>query len=121
MSTEAVAVARVASSAANNNLTLAKSAPGYLRGFKVNNNNAAVRYLKFVDAAATGDVTVGTTAVLDSTAIPGNAAGAGVVYNFPGAGVLFRTGICWYMVTEAADNGTTGISAGESSIAVFYS
>ena len=120
MSTEAVSVSR-AVSAANNNLTAAKSAPGYLRGVIVTNINAAVRYLKFVNAAATGDVTVGTTAVALTIPVPGNAAGAGVVYNFPGAGVLFRTGICWYMVTEAADNGTTGISASESIIQVFFS
>lgn len=120
MSTEIVAVSR-AVSAATNNLTLAKSAPGYLRGIIVTNINAAVRYLKFANAAATGDVTVGTTAVVLTVPVPGNAAGAGVVYNFPGMGLKFSTGICWYMVTEAADNGTTGISANESIIQVLYS
>lgn len=91
-----------------------------LTGFDVGNINAAVRYLKFWDAAAADDVTVGTTVPKLRYAIPGNAAGSGRARTFPGDGIKFDRGIVFALVTTLADSGSTGVSANEHDVDIYH-
>ncbi len=107
-------------STADTNKTLVKAGGTTLFGVLVDNRNAAARFLKFYDAAAAGDVAVGTTVPVLRIPIPGNTAGAGVAFTIPGGGHRFTSGMVYAMTTGAADTDTNGISASESHINVFY-
>ena len=108
-------------SAATTNITLVKAGNDVrLRGVCVSSINAAARYLKFFDLAATASLTLGTTVPDLTLIIPGAAAGAGIAYNFPDEGVPFRNGIVIATTTEITTAGTTAVSASEHSIQISY-
>ena len=107
-------------STADDNRTLIIGRAGTLRGLHVSNINAAVRYIKFWDAATAAAVTVGTTTPYLRFVIPGNAAGAGLDTILPMSGVEFTLGIVFALVTGAADSSSTGVSASEHVGNIYY-
>lgn len=92
-----------------------KGSAGQIYSITLQNINAAVRYVKFVDATA-ANTTVGTTAVKLTLGMP---ATSSVTHTFPN-GIAFANGITMYSVTELADNGTTGASANETVVNITY-
>ena len=104
-------------SAASTNATVVKNGAGQIYGIQVTSVNAAARYLKLYDKATTP--TVGSDTPVKTLVIPGNTAGAGFVIAWP-AGLVFSSGISFALTTEAADNGTTGVSASEHVVNIDY-
>ena len=104
-------------SAASTNSTNVKGSSGTLYGIQATNINAAVRYLKVYDKAAAP--TVGTDTPVKTLAIPGNAAGAGIVVPFP-VGVTFANGIGIAITTGSADADTGAVAAGDIIVNLDY-
>lgn len=105
-------------SAASTNETEAKATPGQVYGVIATNINAAVRYLKLYDNTAAG-TTIGTTTPKMTIAIPGNAAGAGIVFMID-QGIAFGTGITYGTTTGAADADTGAVAANEIIVQVLF-
>lgn len=104
-------------SAASTNATVVKASAGQLYGWVITNTNTAARYVKFHNSATTP--TAGSGVVL-SLMIPGNSAGSGQVAAEFSMGIPFSTGIAFTTVTTAPDAGSTGISADELIVNLFY-
>lgn len=105
-------------SAATTNATVIKAVEGQVMGWSCSNVNAAVRYMKLYDQAASP--TVGTDVPKMTIAIPGGStAGAIHSQSIPG-GVFFASGICLALTTEATDAGTTAVAANEIVINLIY-
>ncbi len=102
-------------SAGNTNPTVVKAVPGRLYRVLLSNINAAARSVHFHDTASAP--TAGTTAVKFTILMP---AASSQLINFGEEGVKFTAGIAFTTTTELTDTGTTGISANESTIDVFY-
>lgn len=102
----ATTTARLPSSAATTNATVAKNAAGDLFSLIGFNTNAAVRYLKIYDKATAP--TVGTdTPVLTIPLVPS----AGFAIDF--APLSFSLGIGYALTTGAADADTGAVGAGD--------
>lgn len=98
-------------SGASTNETEAKGSAGQVYGVIATNTNAAVRYLKLYDNTAAG-TTIGTTTPKMTIPIPGNTAGAGIVF-MADHGIAFGTGITYGTTTGAADSDTASVAANE--------
>jgi hypothetical protein len=105
-------------SAGSTNATSVKGSAGTLYALVVTNTNAAVRYLKLYNLASAP--TVGTSTPVLTLAVPGNTAGAGVVFPIPACGIEFSTGIALATTTGAADNDTGAVAANEIIVAGAY-
>lgn len=101
--------------AATTNATVVKASPGHLYKLVVNNQNAAVRYLKLYNVAASP--TVGTTVPVMTIALP---PGILTIINFGPTGLAFGTGIAFSLNTGVADNDTGAVSANEHVVNVGY-
>lgn len=99
---------------ASTNSTLVKNAAGQLYGVVVDNQNAAVRYLKFYNKATAP--TVGTDTPVLTFAIPP----AGTLHLEFANGIAFDTGIGIGLTTGVADNDTGAVSASEHVVNVLY-
>jgi len=97
-------------SAATTNGTNVKTSAGQIYSVQVFNSNAAIRYLKLYNKATAP--TVGTDTPFKVLAIPGNAAGAGIVINWD-KGISCPLGIGYGLTTGSADNDTGAVAAGE--------
>ena len=107
-------------SAATTNLTLAKNSAGQVGGYVLGNLATTARFLKLYDAAATGDVTVGTTVPKLTIIIPGvGTPGAGANVEFT-QGVEFSTGIVFALTTGIDDSSTAAVGAGEVAVNLLY-
>jgi hypothetical protein len=100
-------------SAASTNATVVKASAGKLYGWKIYNNNAAMRKVAFHNAATTP--TAGAS-ILFTLNIPGLGA-ANVLGENP---INFTTGIAFTTVTDNTDAGTTAVAAGDLTINLFY-
>ena len=100
-------------SAASTNAAVVKASAGKLYGWFITNTNASARKLAFHNTASTP--TAGAS-VFFSLLLPGGGA-ANVLTGDP---IVFSTGIAITTVTEAADNGTTAVAAGDLIINLFY-
>lgn len=92
-----------------------KGSAGKVVGIMLTNTSAAVRSVKFYNAAS---VTMGTTAAMFEVDIPVNGT---YMFNLEG-GIAFTTGIAW-AVTSAkglTDNTATGLAANDVSGVIFY-
>lgn len=98
--------ARIPSSAATNNATVAKAGEGALYAVTGYNANAAARYLKFYNKATTPNPAADTPFL--TIALPPTTAFG---LNFDG--LKFLTGISFALVTGAADGDNTAVGAGE--------
>lgn len=112
--TPATPTANILNSAASTNGTVVKGSAGTLYSIVASNTNAAVRYLKLHNSAT---VTVGTTAVALTIAIP---AGGTVTLEFGALGMRFGTGICLSTTTGAGDTDTGAVAAGEVKVLTSY-
>lgn len=101
------AVARLPSSAATTNATVAKASAGTLLSILANNTNAAIRYLKLYDKG-TAPV-VGTDAPLLTIALQPLTDAVIPL----GAGIDFSAGISYALTTGAADADATAVGAGD--------
>lgn len=104
-------------SAASTNATSVKGSAGTLFSIEAFNTNAAPAYLKLYNKATAP--TVGTDTPVRRYCIPGNVAGAGVVFAFP-KGVTFDTGIAYAITTGAADSNTDAVAANEVLVNLSY-
>lgn len=100
-------------SAASTNATSLKALPGSVFGWQVTNTNSSARKIAFHNTA--GTPTAGAS-VFFSVLVPGSGSSTFVCNE----GIAFGTGIAITAVTEAADNGTTGVGAGDLVINIFY-
>lgn len=103
-------------SAATDNATNIKASAGQVYAISAFNLNASARYLKFHNTSGTPTAGTGVT---DTYLIPGNTAGAGVVFNID-KGIAFGTGIGITMVTGIADNNATAVAASEIVVNIYY-
>lgn len=89
----------------NNTLTAVKSGATYLYTLEIDNADSAKRYLQLFDAAATGDITLGTTS---PTYVIGLASAAmkSVSFCIP---MKFELGLVYAMTT--GDTNATNVSA----------
>lgn len=99
--------------AATTNATVAKASPGRLYGWSCFNVNAATRYLKLYNTAATP--VPGTTAIALRIALP---PATSVHVQLP-AGINFSTGIGFAIVTGIADADATAVAASEQIVNLF--
>lgn len=102
-------VSRLPSAANSNNATVVKASAGWL--FHINGHNAAagVRYLKLYNKATAP--TVGTDTPFLTLALP---ASSPFKFEFPNVnGLYFSTGIGFGLVTGAADNDNTAVTAAD--------
>lgn len=104
-------------SAATTNAASIKGSAGQVYGAIITNTNAAVRYVKLYNKATAP--TVGTDIPVMTLAIPGNTAGAGMVFSFEN-GIAFGTGIGSATTTGAADSDTGAVAANEIIVNLFY-
>lgn len=102
-------------SAATDNATLVKGSAGVVGFISVSNVNAAVRYLKLYDKATAP--TVGTDVPVQTYLIPIN---GNFSPDLPPGGLVFTLGIGFGLVTGAADNSTTAVSAAEHVVNIGY-
>jgi hypothetical protein len=103
------AASRIASAAASVNATSAKGSAGEVFRIMGNNVKASVVYLKIYNKATAP--TVGTDTPVLTVPIPASA-----VFNIDvggATGFYLGTGIAYGFTTDAADNGTTALSAGD--------
>jgi hypothetical protein len=110
--TNAVSAAHLVS-AASTNATVAKASAGRVYGWSFLNTNAAIRYVKLHNSATTP--TAGAS-VVRTIGIPAG----GLAQLYIPHGHSFATGIAYTTVTEGADNGTTGVGAGDIVGELFY-
>lgn len=112
-----LSISRVISNASTNG-TSVKASAGQVYTIIATNINAAVRYLKLYNKASAP--TVGTDTPVLTIAIPGNAAGAGIVIDTGGIGAEFATGIALALTTGAADSDTGAVAANEIICQLLY-
>lgn len=108
----------VASSAASNNKTQAKSSAGQLYAICATNISASARYLKIFNNTSAG-VTMGTTACDFQFVIPGATTGSGFVLNID-KGIAMGTGITYAITGAIGTTDNTSIGAGEVSVLIGY-
>lgn len=104
-------------SAASTNATSVKGSAGQVYSIAVSSINAAARYLKLYNKATAP--TVGTDVPVLTLVIPGNAAGAGFVWNID-KGIAFSSGIAFALTTGIADSDTGAVSANEHAVNILY-
>jgi len=100
-------------SAATTNLTNVKASAGRLLGWRVQNTNAAARYVKLHNVATAPTAGAG---VVETIGVPPNSVVTG---QLPG-GSAFTTGIAISTVTGSADADTTVVGAGDLIIDLFF-
>lgn len=100
--------------AGTTNGTLVKSAAGTIYSIIVNNQNAAVRYLKLYNKATAP--TVGTDTPVMTLALQ---ASRTETFEFP-KGLAFATGIGFGLTTGVADNDTGAVTANEHVVNIAY-
>lgn len=100
--------------AGTTNATSVKASAGKVYGIFVNNQNAAVRYLKLYNKASAP--TVGTDTPVLVFAIPP----AGNVNLYAKDGIYLSLGIAFALTTGAADNDTTAVTASEHIVNLLY-
>lgn len=105
-------------SAATTNATSAKGSAGQVYGWVITNTNAAVCYVKLYNKATAP--TVGTDTPVMTLAVPGNAAGAGMIAAEFTSGIAFGTGIGFAITTGAADSDTGAVAANEVLVNLLY-
>lgn len=99
-------------------LEVVKASPGQIYAITVTNFATSVRYVKFSNATSG---TAGTTPVVYTLPVPGNATDdTTLVQNFGGMGIEFSTGITVGCTTGLADNDTGAPGANDVAITVFY-
>lgn len=106
-------------SAATTNATSVKASAGTLHTLVAVNTTATLKYVKFYNKASAP--TVGTDTPVQTFAVPGNTAGAGVAVPIPTQGLNFSTGIAFAITGAAADADTTAVGAGDVIISYGYS
>ncbi len=104
----------ILSSAATTNGTVAKATAGTIYGLTCSNTGAAAAFVKLYNSAT---VTVGTTAVALTVAVP---AGGVVSLNWGTQGMRYSTGICYSITNLAADSDTTAVAAGQVKVNLSY-
>ncbi len=104
-------------SAATTNATSVKASAGQVYSIYAHNVNAAVRFLKLYNKASAP--TVGTDTPVLTLPIPGNAAGAGFVWDVP-SGIAFGTGIALAITAVVTDADTTAVAANEIVVNLLY-
>lgn len=103
---------RIPSSAAGNNLTLAKATAGRAYTYQACNTTASTIYMRLYNAASAGAVTVGTTAPFAGPyAFPANTC-IQVTAFASSIGVSASAGLVYAFGTTPADTDTTTIGAG---------
>lgn len=102
--------------AANSTAAAIKASPGTVVGWSIFNSSAGVRYVKLYDVAA-ASVNPATPTVPKIRI--GIAAGQTVNFTLPN-GIAFATAISVRAVTGVADNDTTGATANDVVLNVFY-
>jgi hypothetical protein len=103
---------RIPSSAATNNLTLAKASAGRVYTYQGCNTTASTLYMRLYNAASAGAVTVGTTAPFAGPyAFPPNTCIQATTFAAD-IGVSLSSGIVYAFGTTPADSDTTTIGAG---------
>lgn len=105
-------LSRIPSSSASNNLTLAKAGASRAFTFQGCNTTAATIYLRLWNAATSGAVTPGTTAVFAGPyAFPANTCiqPTSLATNL---GIAVSAGLVYAFGASPLDNDTTGIGAG---------
>jgi hypothetical protein len=103
---------RIPSSAATNNLTLAKGSQGRAYTYQGCNTTASTIYLRIYNAATAGAVTPGTTAVYAGPyAFPANTCIQATDFA-NSIGIYAPTGIAYAFGTSPLDTDTTAITAG---------
>lgn len=103
---------RIPSSAASNNLTLAKAGAARAYTYQGCNSTASTVYMRIYNAASTGAVTVGTTAVYAGPyAFPANTCIQTTDFA-NNIGVSAAAGIVYAFGTAPADTDATAITAG---------
>jgi hypothetical protein len=103
---------RIPSSAATNNLTLAKAGATRAYTYHACNTTASTVYLRLYNAASTGAVTVGTTAPLAGPyAFPANTCLQATTFAAD-IGLSFSAGLVYAFGTAPADTDATAIGAG---------
>ncbi|WP_187278276.1 hypothetical protein, partial [Methylobacterium sp. WL7] len=103
---------RIPSSAAGNNLTLAKATAGRAYTYQGCNTTASTVYMRLYNAASTGAVTVGTTVPFAGPyAFPANTC-IQVTAFASSIGVSASAGLTYAFGTAPADNDVTTIGAG---------
>lgn len=105
-------------SAATTNATSVKASAGQLYGFILTNTNAAVRYVKLYNKASAP--TVGTDTPVMTLAVPGNAAGAGMIAAEFTSGIAFGTGIAFAITTGVTDADVGAVAANEIIVHLMY-
>lgn len=99
---------RIASSAASNNVTVAKAGEGYLHTVIGYNSNAALRYLKFYNKATAPAPAADAALLMLSIPLPPTTA-----FGINLMGQYFSAGISYVLVTGSADTDNTGVGAAE--------
>jgi hypothetical protein len=99
-------------SAASNNATNVKATAGTIYGLSLINTTATLYYLRLYDVATSAPTCSSATGVVQNIPIPANTAGAGVVLNFDGVGMLFANGIGFCLTGAFADNDNTNAATG---------
>ena len=112
-------------SAANNNATLVKAAPGHLTIFSGGNVNANPRYVKFFDTAIASTSGFSGINPVWNIILPGNTAGAGSNVPLSAAGpqvggLQFFNGIAFMITPNIALTDQSGVSAGDVTINLGY-
>jgi hypothetical protein len=103
---------RIPSSAASNNLTLAKATAGRAYTYQGCNTTASTIYMRLYNAASAGAVTVGTTAPFAGPyAFPANTCIQTTAFA-SSIGVSASAGIVYAFGTAPADSDATAIGAG---------
>lgn len=102
----------------SNNATVIKASAGKLGFVSASNINASAVYLKFYDKATAPDPSTDTPKLI--FIIPGGATGAGTNQAIPDAGIDFKNGISFILVTGIADTDNTAVSASQQTISYGY-
>jgi hypothetical protein len=99
-----------------------KGTPGCLYKLRITNRATTARYIKLYDDTA-ANVTVGTTAPLDTIVVPGaSSADLATVLteSFGGLGLTFSAALCLAATTALADNDTGAPSANDVVVSAYY-
>jgi hypothetical protein len=99
-------------SAASTNATNVKATAGTLYSLSLINTTATLYYLRLYDIATSAPTCSSATGVVHNIPIPANTAGAGVVLNMDGVGMLFANGIGFCLTGAFSDTDTTNAATG---------
>lgn len=89
-----------------------KGSAGRLFSVTLTNTNAAVRFIRCYNLTS-ANTTVGTSTVFLGHAIPGDATGAGITYNYGPTGIAFSTALTCSFTTGVADSDVAEVAANE--------